>query len=188
MDGLISYLLMQGEIDLSFDVFEEVVSDQNFFKKSNLKFDYYDNVSSDEKWNLPNPIKKFDYGVDWKDSHITKSKRLNVHKNLISWDLKTNLSKLVNDKIDEIWAPNIYWINDLPILFRQFHRIMSFENTRIITLGPDKSLAKNMIYSMKGDFDKNWLKDLDRGRHENAQKNGKSLDEWNKLFKKKVSK
>lgn len=182
MDGLNTFVLLGGNVPVSFDVFDEVLTDTKMFKKSTLKHDYYDCVQKKIKWKLLAPKNKFTFGLDWKKSHLIKAKRFHSHKELILWDPKKSIEGIKENTLGGIWAPNIYWMEDLPETLIKLVKITK-PGGKIITIVPDKELPRHMVLNGKGEFPEPWLKDLDRGRYQNASRMKKNFQEWNSFFR-----
>lgn len=181
MDGLNSFVLMGGIPPAEFDVFDEVIADAEAHRRSSLRDDYYDFAAAETRWDLDPPPQRFSIGVDWKAAHITKAARFFVHQTLMLWEPGTALQDVEDHSIGGIWAPNIYWMENVAQILAEFSRIVR-PGGRIITMGPDVTLTSHMLYAHRTNFDEAWLADLDRGRHVNASRNGRSLSDWSRLF------
>jgi len=185
MDGVNSFVILGGDVPFKFDVFSETSWDRTSHTRSSLRDDYYDKVSQEtaDTWCIGPPPRQFTYGVDWKESHIQKAARLQAHGDLVLWTPGTPLSTFDDASISGIWAPNIYWMDDLGLVLSEFKRVLK-SGGQIVTIGPDAALVDHMLYRHGARFDGNWIADLDRGRHVNAQRNGRTFDEWKFLFEK----
>jgi len=181
MDGLNSFILLGGYIPEDFDAFAGMKESYSIQSKITLKDDYYDNVNlEDLAFNGRPPAKSFTYGVDWKKSHIERSRLLGAHQHLRLWD-EANSLPIENSKMDLIWAPNIYWMNDLSKLLDNFYRITRIGGM-LVTVVPDKKALKYSIMNNREGFEAPWLSLLDRGRYQNAIRSARSKDEWTTLF------
>jgi SAM-dependent methyltransferase len=180
MDGLNSYLLMGGKLKIGFDLFDEVAMEKRNLSK---KHDYYDRVISGTKWSLAKPKNLFDFGLDWKKSHIQKSARFRAHRHFYHWTPGRPLKRFPSSSIGGIWAPNIYWIKNIKSLFREFNRIIK-PGGRVIVLCPDKKLMSKTIYSQQKKLPKKWINKMDRGRHLNVSRYPFSHGKWSKFFNK----
>jgi hypothetical protein len=181
MDGINSYILLGGRVPIEFDAFYGMEENYCVHSKLTLQDDYYDHVNiSDLIFTGSSPEKSFTYGIDWKNSHIQRSQLLRAHENLFLWDKKSSLP-IKDSSVDLIWAPNIYWMEDLSSLFKEFSRISSVGSS-IITIVPDIKLLEYLILNIDDNFDNSFLKMFDRGRFENAERSARSRDEWVTFF------
>lgn len=182
MDGLNAHVLLGGAVTPDFDVFQEVKWSQESHKRTTLSDDYFDTLNEDFRGVDLGITKErpFDYGVDWKLSHIEKAKRLRAHNQFVMLKDGT-LGNLTDDSIGGIWAPNIYWMEEMPEILREFRRVLK-RGGRVITICPDERLLKNMLFRFADIADAKWLASLDRGRYENASRHSRSSDGWRCLF------
>ncbi|MDH3974316.1 MAG: hypothetical protein OEV42_08555 [Deltaproteobacteria bacterium] len=183
MDGVNTVVLLGGEFNETFDVYREVSWSRDSHKQSTLKDDYFNTVNkSVELVDIKKPpTTRFDFGVDWKDAHLVKSERMSVFNKLIKINTKKPQTKLESKSIRTIWAPNIYWTEDMTATLAELHRILHPEG-RIITIAPDKKQLEFMFYRFADKSTSSWLKNLDRGRYENASRHARILSEWEKVF------
>jgi hypothetical protein len=184
MDGVNTHVLLGGELGESFDVFSDVIWDTASHTRSTLKDDYFDTIKQSEKEIeiTKKPSEFVDIAIDWKESHIIKSKRLDLFRRFVLWTPGETLGEINDGSIETIWAPNIYWMDDVSQIMKEFHRILS-DTGRVVTIGPDKKVLDSMWYKYAGAADESWLRDLDRGRFINASKNSRTYIEWESLFK-----
>ena len=183
MDGVNTFVLLGGEFEQSFDIFSEVKWDKSSHTRSTLKDDYFDTTGSLTKDKI---IKKphegyFDLGLDWKKSHIKKAKRVNVFRDFILCDPNQPLDMISDAKFQTIWAPNLYWINNLLGLVQELYRILG-DNGCIVTVVPGIEQLNHSWYRYADRADRKWLQDLDRGRYQNSKKTARTYDEWVSLF------
>ncbi len=184
MDGLNGFVLLGGEIPVTFDVFAEVQWDRQSHLRSTLADDYFDKISSEalDRWKFsPLPGAHWDHGVDWKSSHLQKAARFNAHDKLTLWNPNSPMSRFDDDSIGGIWAPNIYWMKNVSFVLKEFNRIVRLGG-KIITIGPDLKLLDHMIFPIAAKLDKSLAADLDRGRFQNAISNSRTSEEWGALF------
>ena len=184
MDGLNGFVLLGGEIPITFDVFSEVQWDRQAHLRSTLSDDYFDKISPECLKRLDLPLLSgaaFDHGVDWKNSHLQKAARFGAHKELTLWDPSSPMSRFDDDSIGGIWAPNIYWMKNVSFILNEFKRIVR-PGGKIITIGPDLKLLDHMIFPIAAKLDKKFAADLDRGRFENATSNSRTSEDWENLF------
>jgi hypothetical protein len=182
MDGLNTFLLLGGRLDKSFDVFKETRWSVDSHLEATLKDDYYDEYDDDVKILIKQPPKKqLDYGVDWKFSHLNKSRRLGLYRSLIKINPLAPRFDLENATLNTIWAPNLYWSNNLSLTLKVLKSLLTVEG-KIFTILPDILLTKYMIYKHANSLNESWISLLDRGRFSNVIKSGKTFDGWNQYF------
>jgi len=181
MDGLNSFLLMNGTTPEKFDIFDEVRIAKSDSCSGLVGNDYYDRIKVGTRWEVTRVRRKFDLGLVWKKSHMTKAGRFGAHKNLFLWKPGSPLRDIPSSSLGGVWAPNLYWMQDLSQILREFARVVRPQG-RVVTIGPDASLSENMLARLCKGYDARWLQRLDRGRSENAKK-GKTLEGWNRLFR-----
>jgi hypothetical protein len=183
MDGLNTFVLLGGEFEQSFDIFSEVKWDKSSHTRSTLKDDYFDTAGSLTKDKI---IQKphegyFDLGLDWKESHIKKAKRLNVFRDHVLCNPNKSLDMIQDKTFQTIWAPNLYWIENLSGLTNELSRILRV-NGRIVTIAPGTEQLNHSWYRFADKANKKWLQDLDRGRYENSQKTARTYEDWISFF------
>ena len=181
MDGLNSYVLLGGQPPFSFDVFDSIPADTHMHQRTSLADDYYDVPLKSSPIFFPPVAYPFDLGVDWKQSHVDRSSRMGAHKTVKLVDRHDPLRAIATDSVMGIWAPNLYWMNDVDAILSEFRRVTR-EGGRILTIVPDSALLQHLIYSLQPLFNEEWLSSLDRGRYENASRSARSLSQWLDLF------
>jgi hypothetical protein len=182
MDGLNSFLVFGGEIDEAYDVFSEAVWNDNSHLDATLKNDYFDIYNDQFKLPITRfPDVRIDFAVDWKKSHVLKSKRMGLYENVDLIDIRNPYFPITDALLETIWAPNLYWAPEVSKILKEFDRVMRNEG-RLLTILPDRSQINHMVYNFADRAPKSWLKLIDRGRYENVLNNGKSLSEWANLF------
>lgn len=183
MDGVNSLILLDGKFDDRFDVYNEVQWDKDSHKRSTLSNDYFDTFDESEKVLIERqPFHQFDLGVDWKDSHISKCRRLGIYKNLQKVDFDNPVIQAPDNMFSTIWAPNIYWMRNLDSVIAELARVLSASG-KLVTVGPGPMQPEYMFYKYVNSTNKKWLQNLDRGRYENTKASSKSFMEWQSLFK-----
>ena len=182
MDGVNTVALLGGDFADDFDVYDEVSWDRSSHLRSTLKDDYFDTYDPGvEVRLLRSPRQQIDLGIDWKESHVRKALRSGAFKEVRQVDRSRPLSGLPMGGFQTVWAPNIYWIEDLGSLLRELARVVCPGGT-LVTIGPDRVLLDHMWYRFADRVDEAWLRGLDRGRFENAERHAKTSEEWADLF------
>jgi hypothetical protein len=181
MDGLNSYLLLGGEPPFAFDVFESIFVDSNMHLRTSLDDDYYETMSAALSVNMEPVSRPFTVGVDWKESHIQKAAGFGAHIDLRCESRESLLSSFADDSFRGIWAPNVYWMDNVGQVLKEFWRIAE-SGARIVTILPDLALLDSMVFRHAHSIDRMWLSYLDRGRYENATRSARTLSEWMNLF------
>ena len=184
MDGVNSFVLLGGRFGHGFDVYREVRWDRDAHRRSTLADDYFDVVADDpgEIDIHVRPTDYFEFGLDWKASHIDKARRLGVHRRLIQCDPASPFGQIESASIATVWAPNIYWLDDVSRVASELRRIL-VKTGRIVTIVPDRIQLNHMLYRFAEQSSQfAWLKDLDRGRFENVSRQARDLSEWVALF------
>ena len=182
MDGVNSFILLDGKFDDQFDVYNEVQWDKGSHKRSSLSNDYFDTFNDEEIVYIKNPpSRQFDLGIDWKDSHIQKCKRLGLYKELQKIDVENPVFNSPNNTYSTIWAPNIYWMRNMEAVIAELSRVLNKEG-KIVTIAPGPMQVEYMFYKYADKTTEEWLRNLDRGRFENSKASGKSFEEWKLLF------
>ena len=181
MDGINTYILLGGEPPIEFDAFYGMNGDSSIQTKTTLQDDYYDQVDlRDLSFSGKIIDQDFTYGIDWKKSHIERSRILGAHQNLIMWN-KVSSFPIDGLLLDLIWAPNIYWMDDLVIILKEFNRVMKIGGI-LITIVPDIKLLNYLIMKHKNNYQESWVEIFDRGRFEIARKSARTKSEWTSFF------
>jgi len=182
MDGVNSFILLDGQFDEAFDVYNEVQWDAQSHKRATLKNDYFDTFNEDESIQIvKQPSHIFDLGIDWKDSHISKCKRLGLYRTLQKIDVENPKFEAADNTFSTIWAPNIYWMRNLDAVIAELSRVLK-KDGKIITIGPGAMQTEYMFYKYANAENEVWLRNLDRGRYENSLASGRNFEAWQELF------
>jgi hypothetical protein len=172
-------VLLGGKFGPAFDVYREVQWDKDAHRRSTLQDDYFDVVRVDHQPididTIPDDC--FELGLDWKESHLLKARRLQVHQKLILCNPNHGLAVIPSSSMVTIWAPNLYWNENLTTVLHEFRRILR-QDGRVITIAPDVAQLNHMLYRFAGQIDPDWLRDLDRGRYQNVSKQARSFAQW----------
>ena len=183
MDGVNTFVLLDGEFDWSFDVFSDVTWSKSSHKRSTLNDDYFDAVAPTVPTNIIRKPHKgsFDIGLDWKKNHVVKAERLNIFREFILCDLNKPLDMVNTETLQTIWAPNLYWVNNLLLYIQELHRIL-YSNGRLITIVPDVKQLEYSFYRFASNETRPWFQDLDRGRNTNYQKTARCYGDGADMF------
>jgi SAM-dependent methyltransferase len=184
MDGTSTFIMLGGEFGIGFDVYSEVSWSKESKAWQSLADDYYNTYKSDSDRELDiraRPIEGFEVGLSWKKTHLQKAARLGIYHKLVEHNPNTPLEMFENGCFATIWAPNLYWIDNLNGLMRELRRVIK-EDGRLITILPDSAALNHMLYRFVDQADPAWIKDLDRGRYSNVARQARTLGEWTKVF------
>jgi SAM-dependent methyltransferase len=183
MEGTPTFVLLGGEFGMEFDVYSEVAwqHDSMIWKPGD---DYY-NISRSDRDSAMDitkaPDEKFEFGLSWKRAHLDKARRLSIHEQLIEHDPNLALTMFEDRSLATIWAPNLYWVQNLDGTLEEFRRVLS-DDGRLVTVLPDSSALDYMLYNFADETNPEWIKDLDRGRHANISKQARSTAQWEEFF------
>jgi len=182
MDGVNTVALLGGAFTDDFDVYEEVSWDRGSHLRSTLKDDYFDIYDPGFVVRIAQPPRQqVDLGIDWKESHVRKALRSGAFREVRQVDRTRPLSGLPTREFQTVWAPNIYWIDELSSLLKVLARVIRPGGV-LVTIGPDRTLLDHMWYRFADRVDEAWLRGLDRGRYENARRHARTMAEWSALF------
>ncbi len=184
MEGVSSFVMLGGEFGIDFDMYQEVAWSREQRPWQSLGDDYFNKVGA--KLDAPvalaqRPTDGFTVGVSWKKSHLEKAGRLGTYQRLVELDPNQPLTGLGDAEFQTVWAPNLYWIDNLRELLGELRRITA-PGGRIVTVLPDRCALDGMLVRQLAGADEQWLKNLDRGRSQNIARQARSLDEWRTLF------
>jgi predicted SAM-dependent methyltransferase len=183
MEGTSSFVMLGGEFGMGFDVYSEVAwrSDSMVWKPGD---DYYNTSEAGRDSTIDiikAPEEKFEFGLSWKQAHLEKARRLSIHEELIEHDPNLPLTMFEDRSLATIWAPNLYWVDNLAGTLKEFRRILS-QDGRVVTVLPDSSALDYMLYNFADQTDAEWIKDLDRGRHANISRQARNIAQWQEFF------
>ncbi len=187
MEGISTFIMLGGEFGLGFDVYSEVSWSKDSIKWVSLEeSDYYNTHKKDAHQELDivrQPDEQFELGTCWKEAHLKKANRLGSYKNITSQDDPIMpLTTIEDNHFKTIWAPNLYWMDHLPKIMQELHRILQPEG-QLVTVLPDSSALDHMLYRFKDQADAEWINNLDRGRYSNIARQARNLEEWSQFFK-----
>ena len=184
-DGVNTAVLLGAEFDESFDVYEDAQWDRSAHTRSTLKDDYFDVVRRPD-FQVPfrkKPAATIHYGVDWKEAHLSKCKRLGIFQNLLQIDAARPTLPLEDQTIETIWAPGLYWMDHLEQVLSELFRVLA-PTGRLVTIVPDRAQLDFMLHQHIHTADASWIRDLDQGRYENTSRQARTETEWVELFQK----
>lgn len=183
-DGVPTFVMLGGEFGLDFDVYTEVAWTKDLVHWSSLGDDYF-NTFEIEGVRAPDvttrPAGSFDVGLSWKRAHIEKASRLGVYRRLVECDPNRALTMFEDRSVATIWAPNLYWLDNIEGALSECARILRSDG-RIVTAVPDVTQLDQMLYRFVDRTDGPWIRDLDRGRYENTARQARDLAQWVGLF------
>lgn len=183
MDGINTYLLLGGKIDEKYDAFQEVQWHVSSHREASLENDYYDRYNPTSVVPITKvPSLQLDFGVDWKNSHLEKARRLCIYRSLTKIDLSSPRVSNCDNSLETIWAPNLYWTPNILITLKELRRVLRENTGSLFTILPDISQLDYMIYNSANEKNKDWLQLIDRGRFINVATNAKTLDGWISTF------
>jgi len=176
--GIWSFIKAGGNFDYDFDCYQDVVlldkykegiDIQNYFSK-----EYKPNIIRKPKYQI-------DFGLDWKENNLKKSKVLNFYRNLIQEDCNNKLS-FEDDKFSTIFSNTIYWVDNLDNILHELHRIIK-KAGKIYLVNYLPAINNYLEFYKSFNFPENWLKLVDRKRSV-ENKHILSKSEWTNLFSK----
>jgi len=183
MDGINTVILLGGEFNDWFDMYNEVSWNKQSHLQPTLKDDFFNTIKDIDLSDIvkTRSDRYFKYGIDWKDAHIEKAARLGVYKECIKTDLAVPKLPFENNYLKTIWAPNLYWSKNFNVTLSELVRVLN-KNGRIITIAPDVRQLEYMFYRLVNDQNRSWLQSLDRGRFENASRNARTYKQFEEIF------
>lgn len=184
-DGTPTFILLGGEFGINFDVYSEVTWNRDSLHWQSFKDDYY-NVSGGGKHDLDikvRPAETFDVGLSWKTAHLEKAARLGLYGRLVEHDPARPMTMFADASFATIWAPNLYWVDDLATVLAELRRILE-PGGRLVTVMPDPVTLDYMLARFGPTTDEAWIRDLDRGRSANIARQARTLDQWAATFDK----
>lgn len=183
MDGVATFVMLGGEFAPQFDIYSEVTWTKSSIHWQSLRDDYFNAASMDGAAPpvVRRPSQVIDVGINWKRAHVDKASRLDLYRRLIECDPNQPMTMLEDESFATIWAPNLYWMDNLSGVLAELRRVLS-RRGRLVTIVPDAVQLQHMIYRFADRADVEWLRDLDRGRYENTRRHARSADEWQAVF------
>ncbi len=145
-DGTPTFILLGGEFGLDFDVYSDVSWSRGSVHWQSLTDDYY-NVSraASSGIDIVTPAAEgFDVGLSWKAAHLEKAARLNLYGRLVEHDPNLPMPMFADASFETIWAPNLYWVDNLGVALAELRRILK-PGGRLVTVLPDPSVLDHML-------------------------------------------
>ena len=174
--GIWSFIKAGGDFDYDFDCYQDVVH-LNEYKKG---VDIQNYFSKNYKPSIiRKPKYKIDYGLDWKENNLKKSKTLNFYKNLLLEDCNYKLS-FEENKLSTIFSNTIYWVDDLDNILKELNRILK-KDGYIYLVNYLPPMNDYLSFYKKQKFSNNWIKMVDRNRS-TENKHIFTKEEWKNLF------
>jgi SAM-dependent methyltransferase len=185
MEGLSSFVLLGGQFGLDFDMYADVSwrpATAPAPVAGGRPPDYFDQRPREEVVAIEARASSgFDVGLSWKAAHLEKARRFGVYGRMVEQDPNLPLAQFGDRSFTTIWAPNLYWVDQLPGLLGELRRILRPDG-RIVTVLPDRSaLDRSLMRHLEG-ADPQWLANLDRGRYANIARQARTEDQWRGLF------
>ncbi len=182
MEGVSTFVMLGGEFGLGFDVYRDVEWSERSHRWGSLADDYYDKPPATADVDITSrPAERFDAGLAWKRSHVEKAARLGIHDKLVEHDPNEPLAMFEDDAFALVWGPNLYWIDRFEQMLGELRRIVRPDG-RIVTVLPDRSALDHMLHRFADSTDREWIANLDRGRHANISRQARTDDEWREFF------
>jgi SAM-dependent methyltransferase len=183
MDGVSTFVMLGGEFGMDFDVYAATTWDDASHRFQSRAQDYFDTVKGvGEPIDIVRrPEDRFDVGLTWKAAHLAKAAQLGIHDELVEHDPNLGLEPFADERFATVWAPNLYWIDELAGLLGELRRVLRPEG-RLLTVLPDASAPREMLYHLRDRAPAQWIDNLDRGRYGNISKQARELDEWHATF------
>lgn len=183
MEGTSTFVLLGGEFGMGFDVYSEVAwrPDSMTWKPED---DYFNVTRAEGRSTIEiskAPDEQFEFGLSWKRAHLDKAGRLAIHQQLIEHDPNRPLTMFEDGRLATIWAPNLYWVDNLDGTLAEFHRVLA-KDGHLVTVLPDSSALGYMLYNWADQTNAEWIKDLDRGRYANTSRQARSFTQWEEFF------
>ncbi len=181
-DGIFSFIRAGGELDVSFDVFQDIKKLENYYEGRDI-FD----VFNTDKINIvkTKPKYKINVGFDYKENLLKKANRLGLYEKLIQGDGNLQLP-FANESFKSIFSNIVYWLNSPEHVFKEINRVLMPGGVACVMV-PNNSLSEYSFYENLYKKNKNpkwkFLEKIDRNRFSENIKHAKSFDEWGKLIK-----
>jgi len=192
-DGTTSYILLDGVLNKSFDVFHDTQAERANLKTDTVrsasgsledqKGDFYnihtENWKSSLKFDAI-PPSHFSWGCDWKDALVQKATDLNIYDKGIVHDANSPLP-LIDGEVDFVFSTIIYWLANPAKVLTDVSRVLKTKGIFAFSC-PNESITNFTLHSMIDKFNYPELASLDRGRHENWKRHANKKEYWESLI------
>jgi len=175
-DGLFTFTLFDGKLDFSYDVYQTMKDTSNFWQGQ----DIHDQTSTVFPKVIHKPTKKFEYGLDHKQSLLNKASHLEMYENLKLHDLNKPLP-FESDHFKLIFSNVIYWIERLDEIIKESYRILK-KNGLMVVHVPNENFKNSIIYDLFLNGAGKWAELLDRGIGKEMIKHTLPSEVWQKKF------
>ena len=159
-DGVFSFIACGGEISQNYDMYQSL--NLNGVRKGD--FDTYDYFDNDYKVDITKkPDFVFEYGSDWKENLIKKSKKLNFYKNLL---LHNNNKKLPfsDRQFNYIYSNATYWVENFEFHINDLIRILNTKGYLVLEMKTTDIKKFSSFNYAKDIMGKNYCEIIDAGR------------------------
>jgi len=176
--GIWSFIKAGGDFDYDFDCYQDVIKLEEYKKGADIQNHFSENYKPNI---LRKPQYKIDFGLDWKENNLKKSKALNFYKNLILEDCNNKLS-FEDGKFETIFSNTIYWVDDINNILSELNRILKNDG-KIYLINYLPPMNNYMSFYKKQKFPNSWIDLVDRNRSV-ENKHIFTKKEWEQLFAK----
>lgn len=133
-DGLFTFYHLGGKLSHDYDFFSKTKSEKFTHETYTDIYDSYENnfkLTIDKQSEI-----KIDYGTDWKQALLDKSKELNLYKNLILHDNNNTPLPFENNYFKSIFSDAVYWTKKERVdpLLSELHRVLHPNGTMALQL------------------------------------------------------
>lgn len=176
-DGLFMFLHMGGTFEFDFDYFKNTKAGEF---NHNSFIDIYD--SYNDSYEVPlekTPKHKIDFGTDWKESLLDKSRKVGIYNKLVLHDNNKKPFPLQDNFFKIIHSNSAYWIKEPEILLSEIHRML--DNDGIALLEVMTPYHFSTFEKISPHLSNKAIEILDRKRRE-TMPGLKDYNEWKTIF------